>query len=179
MEPFVGEIRIFAGSFAPQGWFFCQGQELNVAQYQTLYAVIGNLYGGVPGGSTFKLPNLQAYALMGQGNGPGLTPSPIGVPGGAAGVTLNTSQVSSHTHAVQATNAPGTSVDPTNRVWAASVSTPQVQPYGKTVAAQPVVMAAGALSPTGSVSPEAHGNMQPYLGINFIIAYEGDYPPRQ
>lgn len=174
--PFIGEIRIFAGTFAPDGWLFCQGQQLSIAQYQALYAVIGNTYGGQPN-VNFNLPNLQAYAPMGQGAGTGLTPRIIGQAVGAPAVTLSSeTQIPPHTHAAQGTNATGTSNNPTNRLWAKIVSTPKVQAYGQTVATQPVIMSNRALSPAGSTG--AHANMQPYLGINFIIAYNGDFPIR-
>jgi microcystin-dependent protein len=174
-DPFIGEIRIFAGTFAPEGWFFCQGQPLNVNQFQALYAVIGNTYGGTPN-VNFNLPNLQAYAPMGQGLGPGLTPRTLGSPAGAPAVDLNAGNIPSHTHAAQGTNATGTSNNPTGRIWAKVVSTPQLQPYGQTVAAQPVAMSANALSAAGGV--EAHANTKPYLGINFIIAWTGLFPVR-
>jgi microcystin-dependent protein len=173
--PFIGEIRIFAGTFAPQGWFFCQGQLLNISDYQPLYAVIGNIYGD-DNRTTFSLPNLQAYAPIGQGNGPGLSPRMLGQPDGSPTVVVYESNMPSHTHAAQGTNATGTSSDPTGRIWAKVVSSPQLQPYGQTVAAQPVIMS-GALNPAGN--SQAHPNMQPYLGVNFIIAWDGDFPIRQ
>jgi microcystin-dependent protein len=174
-DPFIGEIRIFAGSFAPEGWFFCQGQLLNGSQYQALYAVIGNTYGGTPN-VNFNLPNLQAYAPMGQGAGPGLTSRTLGSPVGTPTTALNTSNIPSHAHAAQGTNATGTSNDPTGRIWAKITSSPQLQPYGQTVTA-PVSMNNSALSAAGGI--EAHANMQPYLGINFIIAWNGIFPVRQ
>jgi microcystin-dependent protein len=173
--PFIGEIRIFAGTFAPQGWFFCQGQRLNIVPYQALYAVIGTTYGG-DGSSYFNLPNMQAYAPMGQGTGTGLTPRTLGNACGVPAVTLTDNQMPPHTHTVQGTNATGTSNNPTSRLWAKVISTPQIQPYGKTVAATPVAMHPSTLAPTGSGA--THTNMQPFQGINFIIAYEGDFPVR-
>jgi len=176
MTPFIGEIKIFAGNFAPEGWLFCQGQMLNVSQYQTLFAVIGTIYGG-DGQRTFQLPNLQAYAPMGQGAGPGLTPRQIGKPTGKKNITLAMAQMPPHKHDVAATNATGNSSDPTNRIWAKNVSTPAIQPYGQTVVS-PVTMHGDAIGPSSSTNTEPHDNMQPYLGINFIIAWDGEYPPR-
>jgi microcystin-dependent protein len=177
-EPFIGEIRIFAGTFAPEGWFYCQGQSLSIAQYQALYAVIGNVYNPSAPQGTFNLPNLQGFAPIGQGTGPGLTPRQLGVPGGKSAVTLTSdTQMAAHTHTVNGTNAQGNSNDPTNRIWAKVKSTPQIQPYNTTTSTL-VTMSNNALSPAGSVSPQSHSNMQPYLGINFIIAYEGDFPMR-
>lgn len=171
--PFIGEIKIFAGNFAPVDWLFCNGQLLSVQQYPALYAVIGNTYGGTPN-VNFNLPNLQAYAPVGQGSGPGLTPRQLGLPVGESNVTLNAGQIPPHTHTANGTNATGTSNDPTNRIWARCASTPTTQPYGKTLAAQPVAMSQNALGATGGA--EAHSNMQPYLGINFMIALVGDFP---
>jgi microcystin-dependent protein len=171
-NPFVGEIRIFAGSFAPEGWYFCTGQSLNTTQYATLFAVIGYQYGG--SGQNFNLPNLQAFASLGQGTGTGLTTRTLGQPCGVPSVTLAANQMATHQHAAQATNAQGTSNNPTNRIWARVVSTPQIQPYGKTVSAAPVAMKADALAPVGGGA--SHGNLQPYLGINFIMAWQGEFP---
>lgn len=175
-NPFIGEIRIFAGNFAPDGWFFCTGQSLNVMQYQALYAVIGNTYGGTPG-QTFNLPDLRASAPLGQGSAPGLTPRTLGQPCGTAAVTLADSQMVPHTHAAQGSNAVANSNDPTNRIWAKVVSTPQLQPYGKTVASAPLVMNGSALSAVGGGG--GHSNLQPYQGINFIMAWSGEFPVRE
>ena len=178
-EPFIGEIRIFAGTFAPEGWFYCQGQSLIITQYQALYAVIGNTYTPSPSSTTFNLPNLMGFAPIGQGTGPGLTPRQLGVSGGNATITLTRdTQLAAHTHTVNATNAQGNSSDHTNRIWARVASTPQIQPYGKTVSPTSATMSNNALSQAGSTAPQPHSNMQPYLGINFIIAYDGDFPMR-
>lgn len=174
--PFIGEIRIFAGNFAPYGWFFCQGQQVNILEFRALYAVIGSTYGG-DNRTYFKLPNLQACAPMGQGAGAGLTPRTLAKACGVQAVTLTGDQMPPHTHAAQGTNATGTSNNPSNRLWAKVVSTPQIQPYGKTVVDAPVVMDPNALAPVGGGAP--HSNMQPYQGINFIIAWNGDFPVRQ
>ncbi|HEX9022755.1 MAG TPA: tail fiber protein [Geobacteraceae bacterium] len=168
-NPFIGEIRIFAGNFAPDGWFFCNGQMLGVQQYLALYAVISNTYGG-NGTTTFALPNLQAYAPMGAGAGPTLTPRPIGQPAGTASVALDETQMPSHTHAAQSTNQAATSPDPTDRLWAKNTG---LNLYS-TSNNNPVQMAAGELGATGGAA--SHNNMQPYLGINFIIAWQGYFP---
>ena len=91
-DPFIGEIRIFAGKFAPEGWFFCYGQQLPIKGNEALYAVIGQTYGG-DGRTYFNLPNLQGYAPVGQGNGTGLTPKTLGKPGGNHGITLTGTQI--------------------------------------------------------------------------------------
>lgn len=177
--PFIGEIRIFAGTYAPYGWLYCQGQSLSTTQYQALYAVIGNTYNPSPLPNYFNLPNLPGFAPMGQGTGPGLTPRQLGVPDGKSAVRLTSdTQLAAHTHTANGTNATGNSSDPTNRLWARVVSTPQIQPYGKTVSPTPGTMSYNALGPAGNAAPQSHSNMQPYLGINFIIACEGDFPVR-
>lgn len=174
-EPFIGEIRILAGSRLPAGWLFCLGQELDVEDYPALYSIIGSIYGQPTRPNvTFKLPNLQVQAPMGQGRGPGLTPRTIGQRAGASMVLLNENQIPAHTHTAQATNATGNSSDPTGRIWAKNSAKPVVQPYGKTVDAQPAAMNPNALGKTGG--SQAHYNMQPYQAINFMIAYEGIYP---
>lgn len=178
-EPFIGEIRIFAGTYAPYGWLYCQGQSLSIAQYQALYAVIGNVYNPSAPQGTFNLPNLQGFAPIGQGAGPGLTPRQLGVPGGKSAITLTSdTQLAAHTHTANGANATGNSSDPTNRIWAKVISTPQIQPYGKTVSPTQGTMSSNALGPAGSAAPQSHSNMQPYLGINFIIAYDGIFPVR-
>lgn len=177
-DPFIGEIRIFAGSFAPEGWFFCQGQEVSIAAYSPLYSVVGTLYGTTTNPTQmFKLPDLRGYAPLGWGNGPGLTQHPtVGQTAGNATVALSSSQMPSHNHIAQCTNTAGTVSNPANGVWARSAGaalysalTPENQ------------MAVQALQPSGGNtdgSVAAHNNMQPYLGINFIIAWMGIYPVR-
>lgn len=122
-DPFIGEIRIFAGSFAPEGWFFCQGQEVSITQYQALYSIVGTLYGTTTNPTQmFKLPDLRGYAPLGWGNGQGLTPRPtVGQTAGSATVALSSSQMPNHTHTVQCTTTPGTVSSPDNGIWAKSV----------------------------------------------------------
>lgn len=172
-DPFIGEISIIAESFAPQGWLFCNGQQLPIPQYQELYAVIGTLYGG-DGRATFALPDLRGRAPMGQGQGPGLTNRAIGKTGGTNTVTLDTSKMPSHTHTVAATNAVGTSNDPTGRIWARYAG---LSLYS-TTNDNPVPMSTSALGSSGSTGTINHDNVQPCLGINFVIAFEGVYPTR-
>lgn len=172
-DPFIGEIRIFAGSYAPDGWLPCNGQQLNPSQYAALYAVIGPAYGG-DGRTYFNLPNLQGYAPMNQGQGPGLTNQVIAEAGGATTETLDQSQMPSHTHTATGTNAAGTSNDPTGRIWAKNVGTAALY---ATTNVKPVQMSAAALGVSGSGSP--HANVQPCLGVNFAIAWAGLFPIRQ
>lgn len=101
-DPFIGEITIFAGNFAPMGWLFCDGSELPIVQYQALYSLIGTYYGG-NGTTTFKLPDLRGRVPMGYGNGPSLTPRQIGASGGAEKVAIAANEMPAHSHTVQTT----------------------------------------------------------------------------
>lgn len=169
-EPFVAEIRIFAGNFAPRGWAFCNGQLLPVSQNTALFSLIGTTYGG-DGRSTTALPNLEGRAPMHPGRGPGLTAKRLGQRGGVETVTLSEAQMPSHEHTVQGSGRPAIQDDPADRYPAAtSGSTPYHAPESL------VNMAPQALTDTGGSQP--HNNMQPYLTMNFIIALVGLYPSR-
>ncbi|WP_422377465.1 phage tail protein [Roseibium sp.] len=169
-EPFVGEIRMFAGNFAPRGWAFCDGQLLAVSQNDALFSLLGTIYGG-DGRTTFGLPDLRGRIPLHQGTGPGLSPRRLGSKGGAENVTLTTNQLASHTHDFNANVAPAT------------VATPQGHLLAQTAAlsiyraeAQTVSMASGSIQNTGGSGP--HTNLMPTLCINFIIALFGIYPSR-
>lgn len=166
--PFIGEIRIFAGTFAPEGWLFCNGQSLSISEYTSFFAVIGAKYGG-EGREKFSLPDLRGRAPMGC---PGLTNQTIGKSEGINAVTLNPSQIPSHTHSVNGTNAKATSNDPAGRIWAKATGTSLYA----TTNNSPVPMNANALGVSGSSSIISHNNVQPCLGINFIIAWDGVFP---
>jgi microcystin-dependent protein len=160
-DPYIGEIRMFGGNFAPVGWLLCQGQILSISEYDTLFNLIGTTYGG-DGQETFALPNLQSR--MPVHAGPNFV---LGQVGGAESVTLTTNQLPVHTHApVGSTNA--NAVSPNGAFWANYANTMY---SGQTPAA---AMAPNALSPAGGSQP--HDNMSPYLVINFIIAVYGIYP---
>lgn len=169
-DPFIGEIRLFAGNYAPYGWAICAGQVMNVTENQALYAVIGNTYGGNPP-YTFALPDLKARAPMHFGQGPGLIPHAIGEAGGNETVTVTTATMSGHTHRAQCTTTAATSSSPDNGIWAKSVGT---NLYG--INPPTTQMSPQALQAAGG--GEAHNNMQPYLGIYFIIALQGIFPVR-
>lgn len=162
-QPYVGEIRMFAGNFAPAGWMFCEGQLLPISENETLFNLIGTTYGG-DGQSTFALPNMASRVPLHQGNGFILAEA-----GGAEEVTLTVNQIPSHTHAQVATTNFATTPNPQGALKA---TTALVQPYY--VDAPDVSMAASAISPVGGSQP--HTNMQPYLGINYIISLFGIYP---
>lgn len=171
VEPFIGEIRIFAGTFAPEGWLFCNGQSLPISKYTPLFAIIGAKYGG-DGRKNFLLPDLRGRVPIGRGQGPGLTNQTIGKSGGINAVTLNPSQIPSHTHSVNGTNAKATSSDPAGRIWAKATGTSLYA----TTNNSPVPMSANVLGVSGSSSIISHNNVQPCLGINFIIAWGGVSP---
>lgn len=171
-EPFIAEIRIFAGNFAPRSWAFCNGQLLPIAQNTALFSLIGTTYGG-DGRSTTALPNLQGRAPMQPGRGPGLTDRRLGQRGGVETVTLSEAQMPNHQHALRANAFPASFQIPnSSRTFGRSSN-------GNAYRANPsnlVDMADGALEATGG--SQAHNNMQPYLAINFIIALQGLYPSR-
>lgn len=168
-EPFIGEIRMFGGNFAPQGWALCHGQVVAISENDTLFTLIGTTYGG-DGQSTFRLPDLRGRLPMHQGAGPSLTPRVVGESFGAESVTLTSAQMPAHAHPLAATGA-------------ATLSSPQGTRYGDTGANATYL----DTTPTGTFAPAAHvaagggqphDNLMPSLCVNFIIALFGIYPPR-
>lgn len=174
-DPFLGEIRIFAGNFAPRDWEFCEGQLLSVSQYPYLYQILGTIYGG-NGVNTFALPDLRGRAPVHAGAGVGLTPRMIGQHFGQAAVTLDINSLPAHTHSAKAVSS-GTASTPSGdeAVWARPGGRPAPTPY-KHQATDLVPLNPLAISAQGGSQP--HNNMQPYVGINFIICTNGIYPPR-
>lgn len=170
-DQYIGEIRIFAGNFAPRGWALCNGQLMPIAQNTALFSLLGTRYGG-DGKTTFALPNLQGRAAMHWGNGPGLTERALGENGGTPGVTLLTSEMPAHSH-VPMGAASANAVATTNSVWAGAG-----RGGGNLYTSAPpnTQMSVQALQPNGQGMP--HNNMQPYQVLNFIIALEGYFPPR-
>ncbi len=173
-EPFIAEIRIFAGNFAPRGWAFCDGQLLPISNNTALFSLIGTIYGG-DGRTTTALPNLQGRAPMHPGRGPGLTSRRLGEKVGVETVTLSEAQIPSHGHTVRGTTTAGGADAPTNT---SSIATPSVRDklYHTDTSANLVDMASEAVSTTGGSQP--HENMQPFLAMHFIIALVGLYPSR-
>lgn len=172
-EPFIAEIRIFAGNFAPRGWAFCNGQLLPIAQNTALFAIVGTIYGG-DGRTTLGLPNLEGRAPMGQGRGPALTPRTLGQRGGVETVTLTEAQMPNHDHQLMASDEEADRRTPAaNRALAESAG-------GSLYAPPPssgfVDMDARSIPAYGQ--GQAHNNMQPYLALNFIIALVGLFPSR-
>ena len=168
-SPFVAEIRIFAGTFAPTGWALCDGQVLPITQNTALFSLIGTFYGG-DGKSTFALPNLQGNAPMFWGSGPGLTLHDIGENGGTEQETLTPSTLPAHSHSLYASGAAATTTNPAESLLART----QEDSYAQ--AGTPQAMAAASITQAGSSLP--HNNLQPYLVVNFIIALQGIFPAR-
>jgi microcystin-dependent protein len=174
-DQYVGEIRMAGFNFAPVGWAQCNGQLLALSQNTALFSLLGTYYGG-DGKSNFALPNLQAAAPMGAGNGTGLTPRYQGETGGETKVTLLSSQMASHSHPVACISGPGSLNSPNvpaNTVWAADGSR-GVDLYAAQATAVP--MSGTALQTAGGNQP--HNNLQPLLTVTFIIALQGIYPSR-
>ena len=166
-EPFIGEIRLFAGNFAPAGWALCSGQLLPISENEVLFQLIGTTYGG-DGEETFALPDLQSRVPIHWGTGGGDTYQ-IAESFGVESVTLTTQQLPAHSHALLASNEVATLVDPAGSV---SGQTGTFDGYQSTLGSVP--MAAQSLSPVGGSQP--HDNLQPYLCLNFIISLFGVFP---
>jgi microcystin-dependent protein len=164
-QPYVGEIRMFAGNFPPQGWLFCDGSLQAISEYDTLFTLIGTTYGG-DGQSTFALPDLRGRMPVHQGNG-----MAVGQSAGVETVTLTVQQMPLHTHAMLASTGQATDVAPANLI-PASPPLATVLPYGTDNPLGPI--AANSVTPVGASQP--HDNMHPFLGINFIISLFGLYP---
>ena len=170
-DPFIGEIRMFAGNFAPNGWAFCWGQLQSISENDALFALIGTTYGG-DGQTTFALPDLRGRIPVGQGQGPGLSNRIVGQQYGTEDVTLLSSQMPAHTHTLLASGTAATASSPAGAVLAAQ-SMDAVFISGT---APTAVMRADLVAPDGG--NQAHDNMAPYLCLNFIIALFGIFPSR-
>jgi microcystin-dependent protein len=164
-QPYVGEIRLFAGNFAPAGWMFCEGQLLPISENETLFNLIGTTYGG-DGQSTFALPDLRGRVPLHFGNAFTLAET-----GGAEEITLTLQQIPVHSHPMLASLNAATTADPANNVLSlAPLAT--TFPYGTDNPLTP--LAPTAVAPTGGSQP--HTNFQPYLCIDFIISLFGIFP---
>lgn len=168
-QPYVGEIRIFAGNFAPNGWMFCEGQTLPISENEVLFQLIGTTYGG-DGQETFNLPNLASRVPIHMGTGPDGTTYQIGEMAGVEQVTLSVQQIPNHTHVLTASLSNGTQSTPGGNVLA---QTPGgVKPYLEQEA--DTAMSAQSATPAGGSQP--HENCQPFLCLNFIISLFGIFP---
>lgn len=166
-DPYIGEIRMFAGNFAPVGWMFCEGQLLPISENEVLFALIGTTYGG-DGQSTFGLPDLRGRLPVHQGTGPGLSTKVLGEVSGVETVTLSTNQIPAHTHGLAASTSAAETSQPTNNVFAQSDS--------ETYSGQTpnTALNNAALSNVGGSQP--HDNLMPSLCVSFIISLYGIFP---
>ncbi len=171
-EPFVGEIRMFAGNFAPRGWAFCDGQLLAVSQNDALFSLLGTIYGG-DGRTTFGLPDMRGRIPIHAGSGPGLSPRRLGAKGGSEKETLTVNQSPSHSHTWRATTTSASNRSAVGFAYAQPVNT---DVYSDNVSSTTAFNNAMVGNSGGSRS---HTNLQPFLCIHFIIALFGIYPSRQ
>ena len=195
MEPFIGEIVMFGGNFAPRGWAFCDGQLLAISQNTALFSILGTTYGG-DGRTTFALPDLRGRAPIGPRNGPGLSDYRLGQRGGVETVTLTINQMPSHNHLTQnnpatdqhiqlstdnAVNETPSSGDvPAVGNYADGLTTKKVKNFGpasNTVNGQTISANAG-LNILNNGGSQPHTNVQPFLAVNYIIALVGTFPSR-
>lgn len=168
-NPYVGEIRMFGGNFAPMGWLFCNGDILSISDYETLFMLIGTTYGG-DGQTNFALPDLRGRLPIHQGQGQGQALGfTLGQLGGAETVSLVDNQIPVHTHALMASSTPANSTQGSNNLIGQADN---IRVYSTDVPTVP--MAPTAIASVGS--GQAHSNMQPYLCVNFIISYSGIFP---
>jgi microcystin-dependent protein len=165
-SPYIGEIRMFGGNFAPAGWAFCDGSSLPISENEALFQLLGTTYGG-DGEETFNLPNLQGRVPIHQGAG-----FQIGQSGGVPSVTLTAQQMPSHGHALQGSTATAAGTNPQSTVFAHLPDAGVQSAYGTT--APFGAIDASSVSPIGGSQP--HDNMQPYLTVNFIISLFGVFP---
>jgi microcystin-dependent protein len=165
-QPYVGEIRIFAGNFAPAGWMFCEGQLLPISEFETLFNLIGTTYGG-DGQSTFALPDLRGRIPLHFGNGFTLAET-----GGVETITLTVAQIPAHTHAFLGTQNAASDFTPSTTSLPGIAALPTTTPYGTD--APRTTLSPSSVSSTGGSQP--HNNFQPYLCVNFIISLFGIFP---
>jgi len=170
-QPYVGEIRLFAGNFAIAGWAFCNGQLLSIAENETLFNLIGTTYGG-DGQNTFAVPDLRSRVPVGMGQGAGLTNRNLAEMAGVETVTLALTQIPNHSHTPKCNTGAGTSASPAGNYWAANANTGLLE-YSSTTAGA-AGMNAASVGAAGGAQP--HGNLMPYLGLNFIISLFGIFP---
>ncbi|HEX2904669.1 MAG TPA: tail fiber protein [Jatrophihabitans sp.] len=173
-DPFLAEIRLFAGNFAPYGWALCDGQLMSISQNTALFSLLGTTYGG-DGRVTFGLPDLRGAAPMQSGQGAGLSQRFLGENGGSPTVTLLSTEMAAHTHVPNAVAAAGDTTSPNGTVWATAgggrLGSPMYSTNAPTQQMNPT-----ALKVTGDSQP--HNNMPPYLCVSFIIALQGVFPQR-
>jgi len=170
-EPFIGEIRMFAGNFAPRGWAKCEGQLLAINQYNALFSILGTRYGG-DGHTTFALPDLRGRVAIGSGTGPGLTPRSLSQRSGSETNMLTVANLPAHNHSINAVTADGNTSVPGGNLPAGT----KLLDKEYSDATATTTMNATMVSSTGG--GQAVNNMQPYLTVTYIIALQGLYPSR-
>lgn len=170
MDPFVGQIQAFGFNFAPRGWAKCEGQLIAIAQNQTLFSLVGTMYGG-DGRTTFGLPDLRGRSIVGAGNGSGLNPVNQGAKGGTESVTLTVANLPAHNHAVSVSVNSGNGEEATSTAFLAShaAAFSEAPTAGATLS---------GVSSANAGSSQPFQNRDPFLGINYCIALQGIYPPR-
>ena len=169
-DPFIGEIRMFAGPFAPRSWAFCDGQLLTIAQNQELFSLFGTTYGG-DGVNTFAVPDMRGRVPMHFGSGPGLSPRDLGARFGTESVTLTSQELAPHTHGLNASSlAASPGPNPSGAVLAPGETMYSSADTGRTA------MSPQSLATSGQSEP--HDNLMPYQCVSFIVALKGLYPPR-
>ncbi len=170
MNPFIAQIMMFGGNFAPRGWAFCDGQLIAISQNTALFSILGTTYGG-DGRTTFALPDLRGRVSIHPGRGPGLSSYSLGERGGQETVTLSSAQMPPHNHQIHAANAGGDDTDPTQaKAFATAGNDLYID------SAQGTTMPNEIISSNGGGQP--HNNVQPFECVNYIIALEGVYPSR-
>lgn len=178
MEGYIGEIRLFAGNFAPRGWVFCDGTQYSISNNEVLFSIIGTIYGG-DGQNNFKVPDLRGRIPVGTGQGPGLSNIILGQAGGVENTAMSIGQMPSHSHAATATisfpafSDGGDSGSPSGAILGGLQGAYSTQPADTHIA--PAVTK-GSLSVTGSGMP--FGIVNPVMATNYIICFEGIYPSR-
>ena len=192
MEGYIGEIKLFAGNFAPRYWVFCSGELLAVSQFESLFAIIGNTYGG-DGKTTFAVPDLRGRAVMGVGTGIGLTPRSLGSHVGHENITLNTNEIPAHRHQAAMSDGkadlytsanPGRSETPSENDAISADGGGAAFIYGPGPADVKMVSTSvqnvsGTITTALTGGNQSHDNMQPSLALNYIICYKGIFPSRE
>lgn len=180
-DPFVGEIRLFPYTFAPYGWAECNGALLPVAQFQALYALIGNIFGGTPN-QTFNIPDLKDRTIVGQGQGTGLSPRAYSMSGGESSHSLNINEIPSHNHNIIAGSAFSTLQTPVGNYWGVTRYTSDSGGAEKNANSFASTSSPGDLLSNNFVGVAggnmAHENRQPSLALRYCIALEGVFPTR-
>lgn len=173
-DPYYGEIRMFAGNFAPRNWAYCDGTIMSVDQHSELFSLLGTCYGG-DGQTTFALPDLRDRVPIHQGRGPGLSNHQLGDKLGSKEVVLTLGQLPRHTHPLKVlSNSDNIVDDPSAKI----LSTADFNLYNNDGTSETVEMWEGSIDPSGEAQPHSHYNMQPYICVSFIICLNGFYPDR-